>query len=179
MAQTPKKQDIEPWLKPLKNRPLSHGSNPYLTCRFSHGGQWTSHEIQNEIISLLAKFTESKIMQQVNNKTFDQQYIGIISDETSDISHHDQISLVLSYIDSEGTKRETFLCFIETASTDGETWFNLIVNKLSELGIDLEKIIGLGFDGASNMSGGTKGVAAQFKDVSPMSTYIHCYSHLL
>ena len=73
----------------------------------------------------------------------------------------------------KGPKERHFWC------TDGETLFNLIVNKLSELGIDLEKIIGLGFDGASNMSGGTKGVAARFKDVSPMSTYIHCYSHLL
>ena len=82
--------------------------------RAGMSGQWTSHKIQNEIISLLAKFTESKIMQQVNNKTFDQQYNGIISDETSDISRHEQISLMLSYIDSEGTKRETFLCFIES-----------------------------------------------------------------
>ena len=124
MAQTPKKQDIEPWLKPLKNRPLSHGSNPHLTCRFSHGDQWTSHEIQNEIISLLAKFTESKIMQQVNNKTFDQQYIGIISDETSDISRHEQISLVLSYIDSEGTKRETFLVY---------RWWNFVQSHCEQI----------------------------------------------
>ena len=141
--------------------------------------QWTTWQIQNEIISLLAKFTESKIMQQVKNDTFDQNYIGIICDETSDISRHEQISLVISYIDSDGIKKETFLGFIETATTDGETLFNLIKDKLCELDINLETIVGLGFDGAANMSGGNKGVAKRFKEVSPMSTYVHCYGHIL
>ena len=36
MAQTHQLLNFEPWLKPPKNRPLSHGSNPHLTCRFSH-----------------------------------------------------------------------------------------------------------------------------------------------
>ena len=36
MGQIPPKQDSEPWLKPPKNGPLSHGSNAHLTCRFSH-----------------------------------------------------------------------------------------------------------------------------------------------
>ena len=39
--------------------------------------------------------------------------------------------------------------------------------------------MGLGFDGASNMSGVNKGVAARFKELSPMSTYVHCYGHIL
>ena len=36
MAQTHQLLNFEPWLKPPKNGPLSHGSNPHLTCRFSH-----------------------------------------------------------------------------------------------------------------------------------------------
>ena len=119
----------------------------------NRSGQWTSSSIQNELISLLSKYTEARIIQEVNNDKFDNVYIGIISDETSDISRNEQISLVLSYIDSEGRKRESFLGFIETGQTDGETLFNLICNKLSELGVNLSTIVGLGFDSASNMAG--------------------------
>ena len=36
MAQTNQLLNFEPWLKPPKNGHLSHGSNPHLTCRFSH-----------------------------------------------------------------------------------------------------------------------------------------------
>ena len=36
MAQTHQLLNFESWLKPPKNRTLSHGSNPHLKCRFSH-----------------------------------------------------------------------------------------------------------------------------------------------
>ena len=52
-------------------------------------------------------------------------------------------------------------------------------NKLCQLEIDLETVVGCGLDGAANMAGGNKGVAKRFKEVAPMSTYVHCYRHIL
>ena len=89
------------------------------------------------------------------------------------------MSLVLRYIDKCGETKESFLQFIKTDHTDGESLFNVIKEALNKLGIDLSKIVGLGFDGASNMSGPNKGVAFRFKEDSPMSIYVHCYGHLL
>ena len=37
MAQTPKKWDLEPWLKHLKNGTMSHGSNSIIYWTLSHG----------------------------------------------------------------------------------------------------------------------------------------------
>ena len=143
------------------------------------GKMWTSYLHQNELIQLLSKFTEARIVNEINTEVFNDIYVGIISDETSDISRNEQISLVISYVDSQGRKKESFLGFIETPQTDGETLFNLISEKLKKLGISPSCIVGLGFDGASNMSGVNKGVAARFKELSPMSTYVHCYGHIL
>ena len=56
--------------------------------KHNRSGQWTSSSIQNELISLLSKYTESKIIKEVNNDKFDNIYIGVISDETSDISRN-------------------------------------------------------------------------------------------
>ena len=72
------------------------------------GKMWTSHLHQNELINLLAKFTEARIVNEINTELFDDIYVGIISDETSDISRNEQISLVISYVDSQGRKKESF-----------------------------------------------------------------------
>ena len=63
-------------------------------------------------------------------------------------------------------KKESFLGFIKTGQTDGETLFDLISNSINDLGLDLSTVVVLGFDGASNMNGVNRGVATRFKDVS-------------
>ena len=118
----------------------------------SHG-PWTSSHIQNELIDLLASFTRKKIVEEINNKNSGDVVIGIISDETSDISRHEQISLVISYINANGEKRESFLGFIKTDKCDGETLFRLITEEIKRLGLSLDTVVGLGFDGAGNMAG--------------------------
>ena len=118
----------------------------------SHG-PWTSSHIQNELIDLLASFTRKKIVEEINNKNSGDVVIGIIADETSDISRHEQISLVISYINANGEKRESFLGFIKTDKCDGETLFRLITEEIKRLGLSLDTVVGLGFDGAGNMAG--------------------------
>ena len=142
-------------------------------------GQWTSGKVQNELIELVSDFTIKKIIGEIQSDASRENYIGIISDETSDISRHEQVSLVVTYIDQQGQKRESFLKFLKTDQTDGESLFHLLSNSISDLGLDLKKVVGLGFDGASNMCGVNKGVATRFKEVSPHAIYVHCYGHLL
>ena len=84
------------------------------------------------------------------------------------LSRHEQISLVVSYIDELGQKNENFLGFIKTDKTDGETLFGLISNSMNDLGLDLLTVVGLGFDGASNMNRVNRGAALRFKDVFPL-----------
>ena len=119
-------------------------------------GQWTSYKIQNEIISLLADFTRKKIVEEINNDKTGDIVIAVIADETSDITRHEQISLVISYIDKDGIKRESFLGFIQTEKTDGAHLFKLITEEMLRLGLHLDTVVGLGFDGAGNMSGVNK-----------------------
>ena len=49
-----------------------------------------------------------------------------------------------------------------------------------KLGLSLEKVVAECFDGASNMSGVHRGLAARMKVCrSPLAICIHCYGHLL
>lgn len=48
-----------------------------------------------------------------------------------------------------------------------------------ELQLNLVDIVGECFDGASNMAGVHRGLAARMKTTSPVAIYVHCYGHLL
>ena len=136
--------------------------------------QWTSPAIQNEILSLLAEQVLKRIVQDVQ----ESEKFAIILDETSDISRTEQVALCLSYI-SGGIKKETFIGFYETNSTEGKVLYELVKKAINNLLLNTENIVGKCFDGAANMSGLYKGLSRRMEECSPFAIYIHCYGHLL
>ena len=103
---------------------------------------------------------------------------GVIADETTDISNKEQFSICLRYV-LHGEVFESFVGFCETSSTTGDVLYQLLKSKLLELGLDIEHLVGQCCDGASNMSGSGKGVAARVQEVIPNALYVHCHAHLL
>ena len=80
---------------------------------------------------------------------------GVIVDEMCDISRTEQVSLCLSFI-ANGVKKEAFVGFYETKTTEGKVLYDLITKAISDLNLDLTNIVGKCFDGAANMSGKEK-----------------------
>ena len=136
--------------------------------------QWTSPAIQNEILQILADL----ILERVQPDCIACGPFGVIVDETSDISRTEQVSLCLSFV-ADGVKKEAFVGFYETKTTDGKALYDLITKAISDLNLDATNIVGECFDGAANMSGKEKGLAVRMKDCSPFAVYVHCYGHLL
>lgn len=54
-----------------------------------------------------------------------------------------------------------------------------ILDTCVSLGIDLEKLVGQGYDGASTMSGCRTGVQTRISELHPKAMYVHCASHCL
>ena len=108
----------------------------------------------------------------------DSGWYGIIIDETSDLSRAEQVSFCLSYI-ANGSKKEAFVGFHATKTTDGETLYQLVKDVINKLQLELQNIVGECFDGAINMSGVNKGLSARMKECSPLAIYVPCYGHLL
>ena len=67
---------------------------------------YTSTDIQNEIIDLLSSSIRKTISEGCQNRPF-----SIIMDETSDISTHEQIAIVIGYADDNLKIRESFIEF--------------------------------------------------------------------
>ncbi|XP_078368944.1 zinc finger MYM-type protein 1-like isoform X2 [Oculina patagonica] len=145
-----------------------------LNTQLQNHAQWTSPSIQNELLEIFADLIIELICKDVK----DSGWYGIIIDETSDISRAEQVSFCLSYI-ANGSKKEAFVGFHATKTTDGATLYELVKTVINNLQLDLQNIVGECFDGASNMSGVNKGLSARMKECSPLAIYVHCYGHLL
>ena len=47
-------------------------------------------------------------------------------------------------------KKEVFIGFYSTKSTEGEALYKLVISAFTELNLDLKNIFGKAFDGAAN-----------------------------
>lgn len=146
--------------------------------------RYLSPQIQNEIICLLSKNLERKIISDINSAPF----FSIIVDTTQDLSKIDQLSFsfrfVKIYYNTNGSPisvkiEEKFLGFFKVDNQSANAISNQIIDILKIFGLDLKKCRGQGYDGASNMSGIYSGVQSRLKEIEKNATYIHCAAHNL
>ncbi|CAF3454693.1 unnamed protein product, partial [Rotaria socialis] len=107
------------------------------------------------------------------------KYFSIMIDETTDISKLEQVSLVVRYTNDQFKVHEGFMGFARTTEMTGEALFNLLLEWLKKLNLDVKNIVAQSYDGASPMQGEYKGVAARLKQIAPCGIYIHCNGHIL
>ncbi|XP_044425427.1 zinc finger MYM-type protein 1 [Triticum aestivum] len=139
-----------------------------------YGAKYTSHDIQNEILSIFA----SKIRKHIREEVGDYKY-SILVDETCDASKREQMALVLRFADKGGILQERFFDLIHVANTRSLTLKNELSFVLSNNGFDIQNLRGQGYDGASNMRGELNGLQALFLHKCPYAYYVHCYAHRL
>ena len=92
----------------------------------------------------------------------------------------EQLSLCVRYIDQSTMEVcEDFLGYMRLEKCDAESIAGVITETLQKWTLNIEKLRGLGFDGASVMSGANTGVQARLREIQPRATYVHCRSHQL
>ena len=139
--------------------------------------KYTSATIQNEIIDVFAHMVLDDILECVKSCS----YFSIVADEAKDIRKTEQLSLVIRFYDELSYRiNECFLEFIPMNKLDAESITDAILSKLDKIGLDYKSsLIGMGFDGASVMSGRVKGVQKRIRDKAPLAYYIHYHGHRL
>lgn len=107
--------------------------------------------------------------------------IAVMADETSDVGHHEQLSVVFRYFDTKMNRPiETFITLRRMLSVDVESIFNVLNDVITcQFKLDWKNEVAVCFDGAATMAGNTNGIQAKCKNKNKNILHVHCYAHCL
>ena len=137
--------------------------------------KFTSHEIQNEFLSIMAQQVLHEIAASLQSAIF----YALMVDETTDKANNEQIVLVFRWVDDALVAHEEFVGLYLTDSITSEALVAVIKDTLVRLNLKIQHCRGQCYDGASSMCGSRKGVAKKLLDEEPRAIFTHCYGHAL
>ncbi|CAN1247460.1 Zinc finger MYM-type protein 1 [Linum perenne] len=89
------------------------------------------------------------------------------------------MALILRFVNSAGILTERFFAIKGVSETSLETLKQVICDVLSQYNLQVDKLRGQGYDGASNMSGQFNGLKALFLKDCPYAYFVHYFAHTL
>ncbi|XP_065576392.1 uncharacterized protein LOC136037597 [Artemia franciscana] len=104
---------------------------------------------------------------------------AIIVDESTDKSWAKVLVIIAKYVDTNYNVREDFLGLVDVNDASSAGQKNLIMKCLSDLGIPIQNLMGIGFDNASVNTGSVKGLGVLLKEEVPNLFILGCTSHSL
>lgn len=90
-------------------------------------------------------------------------WFTLIADEATDVNYKEQMCVVIRWVDEDYEIYEDPIGLIQVPKTDADTLTNALKDVLVRCILPLNQCRGQPYDGASNMSGHLRGVAAQIK----------------
>ncbi len=109
--------------------------------------KFTSHEIQNELLSIMAQHILRQIFRNLQSS-----YNAIMADEVTDVSNCEQVAIVIHWVDDSLMPHEEYIGLYKTESITSQSLVSLIKDVLLRLGLPINKCRGQCYDGASSMS---------------------------
>ena len=145
--------------------------------KLSVGGNaaYTSRSSAEEFQECLAEEIEGRLLGEIRSAPM----YCIMIDESTDISINKHMMVFARYMTPEFIPKTCFIknITIEDPKSDAAVLFQALEGAMSDMGLDLKKILGFGSDGAAVMVGKKKGVATLLKAKSPHCINVHCMAH--
>ena len=135
---------------------------------------YTSRAAVIDFIQALATWTEELLLRKLQNVPF----YSIMADECTDVSVIEELSIFCHW-EEDGMAKESFLKILPLKQTNAGSISMAIINCLKSKGLQVGKIIGLGFDGAATFSGKKTGVQSRIRKYAPHAIFVHCHCHML
>ena len=118
------------------------------------------------------------VLTNIVNEMKRAKYYNVSIDSTPDISHVDQLSVTVRYVNKSGPI-ERFLTLINFQIHTGQELARVLLSYLDDNGIDIANCRGQTYDNASSMSDQFNGVRANIQTVNPLAIFIPCFAHSL
>lgn len=175
----------------LKYRVLSGDSTLEKHLTSKSKSTYISPRVQNDLIKCCKQIITLQILKEVK----DSKFYSVLFDETTDISHVSQMSLILRYINN-GVVQENFISFINchayTYNTQedagntiyepkltGEILGNTVIKILKEFSLNPDYCIGVGTDGCSVMVSSIRGAVKTIQLIAKNAVHCPCANHAL
>ena len=125
------------------------------------------------INKVISPFFKENLRTDWKNRKF-----SIIVDESTDISSHKHLCILVRYFSKELEGVATrFLGLVSIPEASGELIFNAIEKEVKEFGQTLTNCVGFSSDGAANMVGCRNSVWSRLKMLSPNCVQLKCICH--
>ena len=136
--------------------------------------KYTSHNIQNEMLILMAHQIICELSDEVRSTFF-----ATIYDKYTDVSNKEQLTICLRWVDDYFQSHQDFFGFYKLKDIKSNTIVAAIRDVLLKTQISLDQCRGQCYKGASNMLGKKSGIAKQISDIQPKAVVTHCHCHSL
>jgi len=134
-----------------------------------------SKTIKNDLLDCLLHVYRDHVKKEIQEASF----VAVMADDTTDVSEHTQIVIVLRYV-LNGEISERFWGFFNPDNQTADGIAKCILEQLDTiLQGSTEKLVAQTFDGAIVMKGKKKVIQAKVKAVYNNAHFIHCYAQQL
>jgi hypothetical protein len=82
-----------------------------------------------------------KVLNVIVEEIKNAKYFGLIVDSTPDVTHIDQLAIVLRYVKSDGQAIERFIKFIDIYSHNAEYLTSTVIETIKQLGLNIENCV--------------------------------------
>ena len=139
---------------------------------------YLSPSSQNECIKIIG----SNIRKEIVSHVIKAGIFSVLMDETTDGSHKEQVAIFVRYLHETKTTctvEERLLGLVSTTDTTGAALTELLISCLHNNILNVNDVVGQGYDGSRNMRGASTGVQARIKELNKNAIFTHCYAHNL
>ena len=135
---------------------------------------YSSEKSANGFLEIISDIIDAKLTARVQQSPV----ITVITDESTDIVVNHRLAINIRIVNPTTLKPSThFLTDVKLVEGTGEAIFKAVSKELSQRNIPLQKVYGLGTDGAAVMTGKKKGLTGRFLEVNPHIANGHCSAH--
>ncbi|XP_050302058.1 52 kDa repressor of the inhibitor of the protein kinase-like isoform X2 [Anthonomus grandis grandis] len=121
----------------------------------------------------------NRVIEEIAKQIKANKYFSVSVDSTPDISHQDQLTIILRYCNSKGLPFERFIGFYDNIGHGAQELEQCVMDMLKTFNLDIQNCRGQSYDNASNMSGRFSGLQARIKAHNELAIYVLCAGHSL
>ena len=128
----------------------------------------------------MIKAIDDWILNGLHSSIRKSSYFSILAEESQDITSQEELSVCCRWLVDGKPEEHFFGCHSEyVKATNAETLAKALTDFIETTGLDFEKLVGQGYDGAATFSETKTEVGKRIRTRAAHALYVHCSCHRL